>query len=65
MATTADYLTQLQADKQALVNNLVAKGVSAEKTEKFNTLVPKVLEIQSGAPVEEKLYNKLKEKKQY
>lgn len=51
-------LQSLIEQKSNLVDNLVAKGVSAEKTEKFNTLVPKVLEIQSGAPVKEKLYNK-------
>ena len=54
----ASKLQSLIEQKSNLVDNLVAKGVSAEKTEKFNTLVPKVLEIQSGAPVEEKLYNK-------
>ena len=48
MATTADYLTQLQADKQALVNNLVTKGVEATNDETFTSLVPKVLEISSG-----------------
>lgn len=48
MATTADYLTQLQADKQALVNNLVEKGVEATNDETFTSLVPKVLDIQSG-----------------
>ena len=54
----ASKLQSLIEQKSNLVDNLVAKGVSAEKTEKFNTLVPKVLEIQSGGPVEEKLYNK-------
>lgn len=48
MATTSDYLTQLQADKQALVDNLVAKGVQATNNETFTTLVPKVNNIQSG-----------------
>lgn len=48
MATTADYLTQLQADKQTLVDNLVAKGVNATNKETFTSLVPKVAEIQSG-----------------
>ena len=46
--TTSDYLTQLQADKQALVNNLVEKGVEATNEETFTSLVPKVLDIQSG-----------------
>lgn len=48
MATTADYLTQLQADKQTLVDNLVAKGVEASNDETFTSLVPKVADIQSG-----------------
>lgn len=48
MATTADYLSQLQADKQALVDNLVEKGVEATNDETFTSLVPKVLNIQSG-----------------
>ena len=49
MATTADYLSQLQADKQALVNNLVEKGVEATSEETFTSLVPKVLDIQSDS----------------
>lgn len=48
MATSADYLTQLQADKQTLVDNLVTKGVEATNDETFTSLVPKVLDIQTG-----------------
>lgn len=48
MATTADYLTQLQTDKQTLVTNLVAKGVEATNDETFTTLVPKVADIETG-----------------
>ena len=48
MATTSEYLTQLQTDKQTLVDNLVTKGVSASNDETFTELVPKVLDIQSG-----------------
>ena len=51
MATTADYLTQLQADKQTLVDNLVAKGVEASNDETFTTLAPKVADISSGVTV--------------
>lgn len=47
MATTTEYLTQLQADKQTLVTNLVAKGVEADNSETFTTLVPKVADIQT------------------
>ena len=53
MATTADYLTQLQADKQTLVDNLVAKGVEASNDETFTTLAPKVADIPSGGSDEE------------
>lgn len=49
MATTQEYLSQLQADKQTLVNNLVTKGVSASNDETFTSLVPKVLDIQIGS----------------
>ena len=48
MATIADQLTQLQNDKQTLVNNLVAKGIEATSDETFTTLVPKVNDIQTG-----------------
>ena len=47
MATTAEYLTQLQTDKATLVTNLVAKGVDATNDETFTSLVPKVADIQS------------------
>ena len=49
MATTAEYLTQLQTDKTTLVTNLVAKGVDATNDETFTTLVPKVASIQGGS----------------
>ncbi len=48
MSTTSEYLQQLQTDKQNLVDNLVTKGVSATSDETFTSLVPKVLDIQSG-----------------
>ena len=48
MATISELLSQLQSDKNSLVTNLVAKGVSAESTETFTSLVPKVLNITSG-----------------
>ena len=48
MATTAEYLTQLQTDKATLVTNLVAKGVDATNDETFTTLVPKVADISTG-----------------
>lgn len=51
MATTQEYLSQLQTDKQTLVGNLVTKGVSASNDETFTELVPKVLDISSGGDV--------------
>lgn len=48
MATVSDYLTQLQSDKQTLVDNLVAKGVDATSDETFTSLVPKVASIEGG-----------------
>ena len=48
MPSTSEYLQQLQTDKQTLVDNLVTKGVSATSDETFTSLVPKVLDIQSG-----------------
>ena len=46
--TIAEQLTKLNQLRQQLAKNLNAKGVTATVTEKFNTLVPKVLEISSG-----------------
>ena len=46
--TVQEYITSLNTDKQTLVNNLVTKGVSASNEETFTSLVPKVLDIDSG-----------------
>ena len=51
MATTSDYLNQLQTDKQTLVDNLVTKGVNATSDETFTSLVPKVLDIPSNSNI--------------
>lgn len=51
MATTAEYLTQLQTDKSTLVTNLIAKGVDATNDETFTSLVPKVANIQGGVDI--------------
>lgn len=48
MATISDYLTQLQTDKQTLIDNLVSKGVNATSEDTFTTLAPKVLDITGG-----------------
>lgn len=55
MATTAQYLEQLQADKQMLVDNLVAKGIEATNDETFTSLVPKVGNISTG--IKGKIYS--------
>lgn len=54
MATTTDYINSLKQDKTNLVNNLVEKGVEATEDETFTSLVPKVLDIQSGGTTVEK-----------
>ena len=46
--TITEQLTKLNQLRQQLAANLTTKGVTATATEKFNTLVPKVLEISSG-----------------
>lgn len=48
MATTADYLNKLVAQKNALADNLVTKGITATQDETLETLVPKVLDISGG-----------------
>ena len=52
MATTNDYLIQLQNDKATLVDNLTTMGVTASDDETFTELVPKILDIESGSDVE-------------
>lgn len=52
MATTSDYLNQLQTDKATLVDNLVEMGVEATDEETFTQLVPKVLDISTGTDAE-------------
>ncbi len=48
MPTITGYLNELIDLKSQLADNLVNKGVAAEQSEKFNTLVPKVLDISGG-----------------
>lgn len=40
--TTADYLTQLVKDVEAVRTNLNAQGVATEPTETLTTLAPKI-----------------------
>ena len=47
MATTTEYLEQLQKDRDDLADTLVANGVSAFKTETFTSLIPKINKVKS------------------
>lgn len=49
MPTIAQQLEKLIELKSELVSNLNDKGIEASPNETFNTLVPKVLDIQSGS----------------
>ena len=49
MPTISDQLTALIVQKNNLVDNLNTKGVTATRSEKLNTLVPKVLQINSSS----------------
>ena len=53
MPTISDYLSQLQTDKENLMNNLILKGVEASDEETFTTLVPKVNDIKTGGDIGE------------
>lgn len=49
MPTTSDYLTQLEQDREDLVDNLEAKGIAGlTGDETFTELVPEILNIPSG-----------------
>ena len=50
--TVTAYLQELVNQKKALANNLIEKGIQASEDEKFNTLVPKVLDVSGGNPYE-------------
>ena len=50
MPTISEYLAELKKQRNQLAKNLNTMGVSANTTEKLNTLVSKVLKIkQSGS----------------
>ena len=48
MPTLRQYLAELIRQRNDLADNLVTQSVPALQTEKLNTLVPKVLDIQGG-----------------
>ena len=49
MPTTSDYLTQLQQDREDLIDNLEEKGITGlTGNETFTELVPEVLNIETG-----------------
>lgn len=49
MAVAADYLNELISQKAALATAISNKGVTASASEKFNTLVPKVAQINTSS----------------
>lgn len=55
--TIADYLNQLVADKNTLVTNLQAKGVSVTGDETFTELAPAVAEIPTSKQVAVEFYD--------
>ena len=58
MATIADQLTQLQADKEALVNFLVDNEIEATNDDTFTTLIPKLQDIKgSGSEDSSEYFN--------
>lgn len=46
--TQSDYTSALVSKRNDLADNIDSKGVEASQQEKLNTLVPKVLEIETG-----------------
>lgn len=48
MPTIAEQLSELVSQKSKLAENLTIKGVASTSSEKLNTLVPKVLQIEGG-----------------
>jgi len=52
MPTTSDYLTQLQQDREDLIDNLETQGIDdLTGDETFTELVPRVLDIETGGGV--------------
>ena len=48
MATIKQYIQELKRQRNTLADSLAAQDVIASRTEKLNTLVPKVLDIDGG-----------------
>ena len=48
MAKTSDYLQGLVTQRNNLADILIDRGIEASKTEKFNTLIPKINSIATG-----------------
>ena len=46
--TQSDYTRTLVRKRNDLADNIETMGVEADQTEKLNTLVPKVLDIETG-----------------
>ena len=48
MSTIIDYVNELEYQRDLLADILTEKGIEASKSEKFNTLIPKVRDISGG-----------------
>lgn len=57
MPTIADYLNDLNKQRNNLADNLNEQGVNASRNELLNTLVPKVLKISGAEDLTEELNN--------
>lgn len=59
--TQSDYTSALISQRNDLADNIDAKGVEAEQTEKLNTLVPKVLEIGGSSSLDDTKINVMRD----
>lgn len=52
MASVECYLKELDRQRDKLANTLVLKGVDADESETYNSLVEKVMSIETGGSIE-------------
>ena len=48
MSTIIDYVNELEYQRDLLADILSEKGIEASRSEKFNTLIPKVRDVSGG-----------------
>lgn len=53
MNTIIDYINELKNQRDILADILSEKGVTASRSEKFNTLIPKVRDVSGGGKNDE------------